>query len=166
MSVDQEAAQLARVPMFGKLDATRLKLLAFTSRALTFAPGETLVRVGEPSDSAYLILDGTVEVLGSTAQGGEFLIGTVGPNALIGEMGVLMNGPRTLTVRAQGEVRVLKIAASMFVRLLSENPEVALDVMRQLCERLAGTTHMLEGVRSQLTRSETAEGDGGKAAGS
>jgi len=162
VSVDQEAAQLARVPMFGKLDAARLKLLAFTSRALTFAPAESLVRVGEQSDSVYLILDGTVDVLGSTGQD-EFLIGTLGPNALIGEMGVLMNGPRTVTVRAKGEVRVLKIAASMFVRLLSENPEVALDVMRQLCERLAGTTHMLEGVRGQLSRSEEAQARGGKA---
>jgi CRP/FNR family cyclic AMP-dependent transcriptional regulator len=162
VSVDQEAAQLARVPMFGKLDAARLKLLAFTSRALTFAPGETIVRVGEPSDSAYLILDGTVDVLGSTGQG-EFLVGTIGPNALIGEMGVLMNGPRTLTVRAQTEVRALKIAASMFMRLVSENPEVALDVMRVLCERLAGTTHMLEGVRGQLSRSEAAQARGGKA---
>jgi CRP/FNR family transcriptional regulator, cyclic AMP receptor protein len=162
VSVDQEAAQLARVPMFGKLDAARLKLLAFTSRALTFAPGETIVRVGEPSDSAYLILEGNVDVLGSTGEG-EFRIGTVGPNALIGEMGVLMNGPRTVTVRAQGEVRVLKIAASMLLRLLSENPEVALDVMRELCERLAGTTHMLEGVRRELLRSEGAGARGGKA---
>ena len=151
MSVDTEAAQLARVPMFGKLDPARLKLLAFTSRALTFAPGETLVRVGEPSDSAFIILDGNVDIIGSSEQG-EFVIGTQGVNALIGEMGVLMNGPRTVTVRAQGEVRALKIAASMFVRLVSENPEVALDVMRVLCERLAGTTHMLEGAKGQLSR--------------
>ena len=151
MSVDTEAAQLARVPMFGKLDPARLKLLAFTSRALNYAPGEMLVRAGEPSDSTFIILDGTVEILGATAQG-EFLIGTAGVNSLIGEMGVLMNGPRTVTVRAQGEVRALKIAASMFVRLVSENPEVALDVMRVLCERLAGTTHMLEGAKGQLSR--------------
>ena len=159
MSVDQEAAQLARVPMFGKLDPARLKLLAFTSRALTFAPGETMVRVGEPSDSVYLILEGNADILGSTAQG-EFVIGTVGSNALIGEMGVLMNGPRTVTVRAQGEVRALKISASMFVRLVSENPEVALDVMRVLSERLAGTTHMLEGVRGKLSRSEQPDSPG------
>jgi CRP-like cAMP-binding protein len=152
VSVDTEAAQLARVPMFGKLDPARLKLLAFTSRALTFAPGEDLVRVGEPSDSAYLILEGTVDMIGSTAEGGEFRIGHAGVNSLIGEMGVLMNGPRTLTVRAQGEVRALKISASMFVRLVSENPEVALDVMRVLCERLAGTTHMLESAKGQLSR--------------
>lgn len=162
MSVEQEAAQLARVPMFGKLDATRLKLLAFTSRALTFEPGETLVSVGEPSDSAYLVLDGNVEVVGSAAQG-EFLIGNLGPNSLIGEMGVLMNAPRTVTVRAKDEVRVLRIAASMFLRLLSENPEVALDVMRQLCERLAGTTQMLEDVRSKLSQAGGAKARSGKA---
>ena len=74
-----------------------------------------------------------------------------------------MNGPRTVTVRAQGEVRALKIAASMFMRLVSENPEVALDVMRDLCERLAGTTHMLEGARSQLSRSEEPRRAAGKA---
>lgn len=138
--------------MFSKLDPARLKLLAFASRALMFAPGETVVQVGEPSDSAYLVLDGTVDVLGSTGEG-EFLIGNLGKNALIGEMGVLMNGPRTVTVRAKGEVRALRIAAPVFLRLLSENPEVALDVMRVLCERLAGTTHMLEVMRSQFARS-------------
>jgi CRP-like cAMP-binding protein len=151
--VDNEAAQLARVPMFGKLDPARLKLLAFTSRALRFAPGEILVRQGEPSDSAYLIFEGEVEILGSTGKD-EFLIGTAGANELIGEMGVLMNRARSTTVRAKNDVRALRIGAPMFLRLLSENPEVALDVMRVLCERLAGTTHLLEGVRGALARSE------------
>jgi CRP-like cAMP-binding protein len=153
--VDNEAAQLARVPMFGKLDPARLKLLAFTSRALRFAPGESLVRQGEPSDSAYLILEGEVEVLGSSGTE-EFLIGTVGANELVGEMGVLMNRPRSTSVRAKDDVRALRIGAPMFLRLMSENPEVALDVMRVLCERLAGTTQKLEEMRGALTRSEAA----------
>ncbi len=163
MSVDKEAAQLARVPMFGKLDPARLKLLAFTSRALRFSPGETVVRVGEASDSVYVILEGTVEVVGATRDG-EFLIGSQGANALIGEMGVLMDGPRTVSVRAKDEVRALRIAAPVFLRLLSENPEVALDVMRVLCERLAGTTRQLESARGQLARvAGGAAGDHGPA---
>jgi CRP-like cAMP-binding protein len=151
--VDNEAAQLARVPMFGKLDPARLKLLVFTSRALRFAPGENLVRQGEPSDSAYLILEGEVEIVG-VAGSDEFLIGTAGANELIGEMGVLMSRPRSTTVRAKDDVRALRIAAPMLMRLLSENPEVALDVMRVLCERLAGTTQLLESMRGALARSQ------------
>jgi len=63
VNVDQEAAVLARVPTFAKLDPARLKLLAFTSRALRFAPGDMLIRAGDPSDSAFVILEGTVEFL-------------------------------------------------------------------------------------------------------
>lgn len=150
MNVDEEAALLARVPTFAKLDPARLKLLAFTSRALRFAPGDIVIRAGEPSDSTLLILEGTVEFLGQAGHD-EFVIGTAGSNQMIGEMGVLMNKPRTVTVRARDAVRVLRISSQVFVRLLTENPEVALDMMRQLCERLAATTQRLEKTQAALT---------------
>lgn len=149
MNVDDEAAVLARVPTFAKLDPSRLKLLAFTSRALRFAAGDVLLRQGEPSDSTLLILEGTVEFVGQTDQS-EFIIGTAGPHQMVGEMGVIMDVPRTLTVRAQGPVRVLRISAQVFLKLLSENPEVALDMMRVLCQRLAATTQRLEKTQQAL----------------
>jgi CRP-like cAMP-binding protein len=146
VSVLQEAAVLARVPTFAKLDPARLKLLAFTSRALRFDPGDTLIRAGDPSDSAFVILEGTVEFLGGTGDD-EFVIGTAGPHLMIGEMGVIMNAPRTINVRARDHVRVLKISAPVF---LSENPDVSLDMMRQLSERLAATTKRLEAAQKAL----------------
>ena len=68
---------LRKVPFFGGLDPARLKLLAFTSRALRFAPGEELMREGDPADSAYVIIEGDVEIVGKT-QTGEFVIGVLG----------------------------------------------------------------------------------------
>ena len=91
---------LRRVPFFGGLDSAKLKLLAFTSRALRFAPGEDLMRKGESADSAYVILEGEVEIIGETGAG-EFVVAVVGRNSLQGEMGVIMNAPRGLTVRAK-----------------------------------------------------------------
>ena len=120
---------LRRVPFFGGLDSAKLKLLAFTSRALKFAPGEDLVKKGGASDSAYVILDGEAEVIGETS-GGEFVIAALGSNALIGEMGVIRNVPRGLTVRAKTPVRALRIASEVFLGLITENPGCALDVMR------------------------------------
>ena len=81
MDVFQEAEMLRRVPFFGGLDSAKLKLLAFTSRALKFAPGEDLVKKGGASDSAYVILDGEAEVIGETSAG-EFVIAALGSNAL------------------------------------------------------------------------------------
>ena len=57
---------LRKVPFFGGLDPAKLKLLAFTSRALRFAAGEDLMRLGDPADSAYVIIEGDVEIIGPT----------------------------------------------------------------------------------------------------
>jgi CRP/FNR family cyclic AMP-dependent transcriptional regulator len=149
VTVFQEAEMLRKVPFFEKLDPAKLKLLAFTSRAMRFAPGEILMTKGESSDSAYVILEGEVEVLGETS-GGEFVVAVVGCNALIGEMSLILNGPRVATVRAKDAVRALRISADVFLRLLCENPSCSLHVMRMLSTRLAKTLRTLEALTEQL----------------
>lgn len=135
MDVFQEAEMLRKVPFFGGLDPTKLKLLAFTSRAVRFAAGEILMRVGESADSAYVIIEGEVEILGETAAG-EFVIGVLGRNALIGEMGVITGAPRVASVRAKVAVRALRISGDVFLKLLTDNPGCALHVMRELSARV------------------------------
>ena len=100
-----------------------------------FGAGESLMTRGEPSDSAYVIIEGEVEVLGETPKG-EFVIGVLGQNALLGEMGIITNAPRGTTVRAKGPVRALRIAGDVFLRLLTDNPGCALHVMRELSGRV------------------------------
>ena len=160
---------LRRVPFFGGLDSAKLKLLAFTSRALKFAAGEDLVKKGGVSDSAYVILEGEAEVIGETS-GGEFVVAALGSNALIGEMGVIRNVPRGLTVRAKTPVRALRIASEVFLGLITENPGCALDVMRQLSARvdasnarLAAAQRELETLREQGANAGSALGRDAKA---
>jgi CRP-like cAMP-binding protein len=166
LDVFQEAEMLRKVPFFAGLDSAKLKLLAFTSRALKFAPGEALMRKGEPADSAYVILEGEVEIVGET-NAGEFIVAVVGRNELQGEMGVITNTPRGLTVRAKIAVRALRISGDVFLRLISENPECALDVMRQLSgrinasnARLATAQRDLESLKVQLRQSQAASAGG------
>ena len=164
MDVFKEAEMLRRVPFFGGLDAAKLKLLAFTSRALKFAPGEYLMRRGEAADSAYLILDGEAEVIGETSEG-EFVVGVLRSNDLTGEMGVIRNLPRGASVRAKTRVRALRIASEVFLGLITENPECALDVMRQLSARidasnarLASAQREVEALRRQAANSGAKSG--------
>lgn len=128
---------LRGTPLFCKLDTTKLKLLAFSSSYLTFEAGEDLVTEGEAADSAYLIEEGSVDIISGTP-GCEVKVGSLGKHALFGEMAILMNQPRTATIRAaDGPVKVLKIEADIFLRLVTENADTALSVMRSLSERLA-----------------------------
>lgn len=164
MDVFQEAELLRRVPFFGGLDSAKLKLLAFTSRAVNFAPGEELMRKGESTDCAYVILEGEVEIVSETSAG-EFVVAVEGRNSLLGEMGVIQNALRSLTVRAKTAVRALRISSEVFLELITENPKCALDVMRQLSARLAALStrfsaaqNQLESLRVQLAEAQAASG--------
>ena len=72
---------------------------AFSRRAL--APGETLVRQGEPGIDMFLVLDGvlTVEVDGEA-------IAEIGPGAIVGEHAARSGGTRTATLKARTPTRV------------------------------------------------------------
>jgi len=78
--------------------------------------------------------------------------GVLGPNELVGEMGVLAKAPRSATIRARGQVQALRIEADMFLELLAENPDVALDVMRQLSEKLARAHKLFEQLQGERAR--------------
>jgi CRP-like cAMP-binding protein len=164
VDVFQEAEMLRRVPFFGGLDSAKCKLLAFTSRALKFAPGEDLMKKGAPADSAYVILDGEAEVIGETSEG-EFVVAVLRSNDLTGEMGVIRNRPRGATVRAKTPVRALRIASEVFLGLITENPECALDVMRQLSARVDASNARLAAAQRELELLRKQAGSAGSTSG-
>ena len=142
--------------MFARLEPSRLKLLAFTSQNLSFGNGEELFRAGEPSDCAYVIMEGEVEVMADT-EAGEVVAVTLSKNELFGEMGVLSNAPRSASIRAKGDVKALRITDEAFLKLLRDNPDVALDVLRQLSDKLARSHKQFEDMQSRLMRYESPE---------
>lgn len=156
MDLLQEAELLRKVPMFARLEPARLKLLAFTSQSLDFTSGEELFRAGDPADSAYVIMEGELEVMADT-DAGEVVAVILGRNQLVGEMGVLSKAPRSATIRAKGEATALRITDEAFIKLLLDNPEVALDVMRQLSDKLAQSHKQFEDMQSRLLRVESSE---------
>ena len=149
MELNTEAETLRKVPLFAKLDPSRLKLLAFTSQLISFDDQEILFEVGDPSDSAYVIMDGDMEILTNTDQGYS-VAGVLGAHDLVGEMGVITNSPRSATVRAHGQVKALRIDDEMFLSLLAENPSVALSVMCQLSEKIFRTHRQYEATEARL----------------
>ncbi len=149
MDLNTEAETLRKVPLLAKLDPSRLKLLAFTSNLISFDDQEILFESGDPSDGAYVIMQGDMEILTHTEQG-YTVAGVLNANDLVGEMGVITNSPRSATIRARGKVKALKIDGEMFLSLMAENPSVALSVMCQLSEKIVRTHRQYEAVHAQL----------------
>ena len=156
MDLTTEAEMLHKVPMFSKLELSKLKLVAFTSELCSFERGEVLFEAGDAPDSAYVVMEGAVEILAET-DAGPVVEGVLGTNELFGELGVLTSSPRSATIRAQDELVALRITDEMFLNLLAENPELALDVMRQLSDKLVRSHEQFVELQKRLQQIERAQ---------
>ena len=147
MSLNKEVEVLRDVPLFNKIDHTKLKLLAFTSENLTHQDGNFLFREGEPGDAAYIILKGKVSVFIETDKGPED-DAELKRGDVVGEISILSDDPRTASVKAIESVQTLKVTKDTFIHQLTEFPEIAIEIMRDLASRLNKTNIQL---RAALT---------------
>ena len=154
MDIQRETDALRKVPLFSKLEVSKLKLLAFTSDLLTYDDNEIVFKEGDTADSAYVIIEGEANIHARTERG-EVVVGTLKSNQLLGELGVLTSSPRSATIRAKGRLIMLRIGDEMFLKLLAENPQVALDVMRQLSGKLILAHRQTEELQDRLQRLES-----------
>jgi CRP-like cAMP-binding protein len=147
MSLDQEVDVLRQIPLFANIDTAKLKLLCFASERLTYTAGQILISQGDVGDAAYIIVDGEAEVLvGSPA--GPLKVAVLKRNDIVGEIAILCDVPRIATVKAASELVTLKITKDVFLRMLTDFPEMGLEIMRVLADRLAKTTAELQEARA------------------
>lgn len=142
MSLDQEVDILRKIPLFADVDPPKLKLMAFASERLTFKPGEAVVRQGDPGDAAYVIIAGTAEVVVQTPSG-PLTVASMQCNDIVGDIAILIDVPRTATVTATSELVTLKLTKELFYQLVTDFPEIAIQIMRVLATRLENTTAQL-----------------------
>ncbi|MBT5414026.1 MAG: Crp/Fnr family transcriptional regulator [Rhodospirillaceae bacterium] len=148
MSLNEEVELLRQIPLFSNVEPAKLKLLAFTSERVTFGPGQMMVQQGDIGDAAYIIIEGDADILIDTPDG-PIKVATVGRNAIIGEIAILCDVPRTATVQAKTQLITLRITKDLFFRLVNEFPQMAVEIMRELARRLERTTAQLQAAMSQ-----------------
>jgi len=142
VSINEEVELLRQIPLFAKIEPSKLKLLAFTSERLKFRADEELFHQGDIGDSAYIVIGGQADVLLSTDRG-QVVVSTVKRNDIVGEVAILCDVPRTATVKAKEDLEVLKISKDLFFRMISEFPQMSVEIMRELASRLDRTTDQL-----------------------
>lgn len=156
MSLQQDVDVLRRIPLFAKIEPAKLKLLAFTSEHLDFMPGDVICKQGEPGDAAYIILDGEADVVVQTAAA-SMRVAKVGPHDIVGEIAILCDVPRTATILVTQPLTALKVSKDGFFNLVTQFPQVAVEVMHELAQRLHATTTNLTDVKLRLQRLEQAD---------
>jgi CRP-like cAMP-binding protein/ABC-type branched-subunit amino acid transport system ATPase component len=157
VSLDEMANMLMDLAIFAGIDRSKLKLLAFTSERVHFEANQEIFHQGDPGDHAYVVIEGEVDVILESAAG-PTTVATLGRNQLFGEMALLSNMPRTTTLRARTALDLLSINQDVFMRMVEENSDIAIVMMRVLAERLASTLRDYGKVMAR--EKKTAEGGG------
>ncbi len=148
MLTDQELACLLTTPCVIEASAPEtnsllLRQLASLDRNLLaqivtekyYQQGEVVCREGEHGEALYLIYSGRAAVVK-----GEMTTPTVlgqrGPGEIIGEMSILENQPRSASIVALEELRLLQISRDGFQQLLSSVPAMSAKLMESLSARV------------------------------
>ena len=101
----------------------------------TCADGETIIREGEQADGMFVVQAGQVEVLVEQPNG-DIRLAVLGEGDVFGEMALFSKAPRSATVRALGEARVLKINKESFLKRVHEDPSLAFRILQKMAERI------------------------------
>src|SRR5262245_6784197 len=122
------AVLLRSHPLFAETNLAALTKLLSCGQMLTLRPGEVLMRQGEASHSAYIIIEGSGAIRIETSYG-TVNLSTVSAPTLVGEIGVFMGVPRTATVESTTPLCALRIESGDLQKFGSENPQFLAAVM-------------------------------------
>jgi CRP-like cAMP-binding protein len=134
MSIDDDVALLERVPTLRLLGRDSLRMLAIGSEQRTIYSGEYLFKRGEEADSGFVVQRGAFRI--DDGAGAETV---AGPGALIGELALVVAMQRPSTAAALENSIVIRIARSLFQRVLESDPAAA----RRLRDEFASRTSQL-----------------------
>lgn len=138
--------QLRAIPFFRNLPTEALEAIAARLRRESFARGEVVFRKGEPSDAMYLVESGQVDVVLDDNGGFEVArepLASLGAGSFVGELGLLLNQPRSATLRAVTDSELLALSRADLDALLEGHPAIAVDLSRELGRRLVATNQRI-----------------------
>ena len=116
-----------------------------------YSDGEIVVRQGEMGDSMYVVQDGEVEIL-REEDGSEMLLRSAGRNEVLGEMAVFEHPPRSATIRAKGEARILTLDKRNFLRRISEDSSLAFRMIETMSRRVRELSNEVVTLQQELDR--------------
>ena len=132
-----ELAAMRAVPFLRNLPESALEGLGSRLRAVEREAGAVLFHAGEPADTMYFVESGELEAL--LDLDGEPLA-RLGPGSFVGEIALLIDQPRSATVRVAETARLWELSRSDLDGLLDRHPLLALELSRELSRRLVATS--------------------------
>jgi CRP/FNR family transcriptional regulator, cyclic AMP receptor protein len=137
MSTGEETARLlARVPLFADLSERDLAQLAQVAVPRSYDTGEAVFREGDTGDTCYVVRDGAVRVTRRHSDGRVITLAELRAGSIFGELAMFGGETRSASVEVLEPTRALAILAGDMRRLMIQHPEIAVNMLEGLANRL------------------------------
>jgi len=130
---------LRHIPFFRSLSPETLQTISSRLKLVSYEHDQVVFTEGSLGNSMYLIESGQVKVSVSTGSGSEKIINYLGPNNFFGEMALILDQRRTATVTVTIDADLWMLHKADLDELLVDNPEIALQITRELSRRLSAS---------------------------
>ena len=130
-SGDAQLRHLQRVPLFSGFNEDELRRVAEHSRIVDAPAGTVITQIGDAGDSFFVLIDGMAAVRTPVGVGSQLQ-----PGDCFGEMSLLDGEPRSATIVATTDLRLLIVDRAHFWRLLDETPELIRRILTILSRRV------------------------------
>ena len=135
---------LRRVPLFSQLTLDQLEAINQILSESSYVRDEVICREGEIGSELYVLVDGEAQAFRNWETDEQLTLSTMQPVTCFGEMAVLSDEPRSATVVASADSRLLTLQGPRLKELIYQMPEIAFDFFSVLTQRLRGADQRYE----------------------
>lgn len=157
MLQDSSVDLLARVPLFAGVHTEALEAFIFMNPRRNFRPLETILKEGQSTAGAFLILYGTAEQVDENGRGSGMRFG---PGSLLDEMSMFIETESDRTVVAAGFVQTVEITRSVVRDVLAFDGRLAQFFAERIESRMSRLVRQLQEFDDTLVRSLAVMGGG------
>ena len=132
--------------LFNSLDEETIEEIAKLFKKRHAKRGKTLFMKGDKCHEMMLVTEGMVHIVANSPDGKEIIMNAIGPGGLIGELALLDGKPRSARADVVKDCGMLVITRSDFMGLLRQKPELTIQLMILLCQKLRDASSLIENV--------------------
>jgi CRP/FNR family transcriptional regulator, cyclic AMP receptor protein len=142
--------QLQQIALFSGLDLAQLSHLQAHARVKPYSRGEIILHEGDRLPAQlFAVFSGRIEIKKTTATGKETILRMLAAGELFASPALFGNGVAPATVVAEQDCQILTIERAILLEMIQNTPELALQIIAVLTERLQQLHQVVHGLASE-----------------
>jgi diguanylate cyclase (GGDEF)-like protein len=123
---------ISSLPLFSKLEEKEFYIVHGVLKTIYVKKGETLFKEGDPGEDMFIHFSGTLNAYGTQSDGTQRLLFNVTVGEFFGEMSIIANAPRSVTIAAAEDSTIIKFQGSDFYRIIEDYPAIGFKLLRSI----------------------------------